>query len=661
MNWGLNIVMENELSNSCKECLEIKTYNETDYGWHNNATTIYGELSDGNYYSYVPDNESIEIYDTPITNKYIDTAYNYGTDDEKADDEWFDKFQQEHNITSKYTQKEIFNLIDKLDNRYFNKSVEESKKIEERYNIYTISEDGYNIYNSHKVDTVDTLEQAEDRVSELRAETGMGAYYEKVDEWWETNSKRLIDYVNQETPEAIADLIYDGNIDEYMNNTSKQIALDIYNQLGKEVTEKLLNNTIVEDKTVMESKSEDKQTIANYHKLLLQQLDKLQNKIANAPQYQDISGIESERDYIMDKLNQIELDNPELNTFNGKYKTENKVEDITNKQLKVVSYHLEDMGGNTMAVFGELSDGNYFSGNEEVLSIYDKDIWPLYYDDEDVTEFENNHLLKMIYLGEDVISKEDKELYYNIISQTSFFSDEDLEWLREDKLELDKLEESKTIVQLKQEIETAIDKVLEKKDFIYLPEDIRDYIVVDVKAEDDRIKIEIRAELDYDEIQQLITPLYKVIRKYDSEAYFDMEDVGIAVAYIDNKSKKITEAVEEDKDKSEEMGNKELTDIDNVIDTEKELTDGIKKEIYQYTKQQGLDIEKLRKQGIELESIADVIDKVVGNMVSKSAIEFMDKTNKDVTWDFSIENNDIQIILEYIENFKTEGELKDYE
>ena len=86
----------------------IKTYNETDYGWHNNATTIYGELLDGNWYSYVPDNESIEIYNAPITNKYIDAAYNYQTDDERADDEWFDKFQQEHNITNQYTQKEIF-------------------------------------------------------------------------------------------------------------------------------------------------------------------------------------------------------------------------------------------------------------------------------------------------------------------------------------------------------------------------------------------------------------------------------------------------------------------------------------------------------------------------------------------------------------------------
>ena len=82
----------------------------------------------------------------------------------------------------------------------------------------------------------------------------------------------------------------------------------------------------------------------------------------------------------------------------------------------------------------------------------------------------------------------------------------------------------------------------------------------------------------------------------------------------------------------------------DMIDTENELVDGIKKEIYQYTKQQGLDLEKLRKQGVELETISDTIDKVVGDMVSKSAIEFMDQTGQEINWDFEIKDNDIHIV-----------------
>lgn len=53
-----------------------------------------------------------------------------------------------------------------------------------KYNIYLLlGEDG--VYNSKFIETVDSLEQAEDRVAELRAENGCSAYYEennKLDE-----------------------------------------------------------------------------------------------------------------------------------------------------------------------------------------------------------------------------------------------------------------------------------------------------------------------------------------------------------------------------------------------------------------------------------------------------------------------------------------------
>lgn len=113
----------------------------------------------------------------------------------------------------------------------------------------------------------------------------------------------------------------------------------------------------------------------------------------------------------------------------------------TSKQT-VEHYHLEDMGGHTMAVFGKLANGNFFAGNEELISIYDEDIWPLYHDDEDVTEFEQEHLIKTICPEEDNVSKEDLEEYYSIISQTSFFDDKDLKWFKE-KLGLDNKNEVK--------------------------------------------------------------------------------------------------------------------------------------------------------------------------------------------------------------------------
>ena len=82
---------------------------------------------------------------------------------------------------------------------------------------------------------------------------------------------------------------------------------------------------------------------------------------------------------------------------------------------------------------------------------------------------------------------------------------------------------------------------------------------------------------------------------------------------------------------------------EETVDTEKELTDGIKKEIIQYAKQQGLDVEKLQKQG-QLNSVAEALDNIVGEMVSKSANEFMDATGKNIEWDFEVKDNNINVI-----------------
>lgn len=774
----------------------IKSYNETDYGWHNNATTLYGELLDGNWYSYVPDNESIEIYNAPITNKYIDTAYNYQTDDERADDEWFDKFQQEHNITNQYTQKEIFNLIDELDARYFNKSVEENKKIEERYNIYTISEDGYNIYNSHKVDTVDTLEQAEDRVSELKAETGMNAYYEKVDEWWETNSKRLIDYVNQETPEAIADLVYNGNIAEYMDNTSKQIALDIYNQLGKEVTENLLNNKIVEDKTKV-STAADKMATKNYHNMLKKELLKVQREIENAGPG-DISVLENKRDFIMNKLDNIELGNPRLIKEESKTNWKSQIKDIFKDMYEVGKpvdpddidrfvtelideEHIgsndirEEMQDYCLELLDNFNDldmveeskqpayrGKDLSDFKLMLKAFDNngrhaqrgnweigrggyDMWyEIYYNKVPVIRCINGNVevetegyedyakLTAEQYGDtyidtltegkvtttsgtydtkkyDEICNKVKQAYKDAWEGKISYSDlEDIKknsGLSNGELssiqysasrETDKKEENKSLSTLKTKLTDKVNKVLQKPEYGFDKDEIKDYIVVEVnKTNDEEIKVEVRAELDYEAFNKLIDELDPIIQAYDNNSYFDMEDTGIAVAYINNKSKKITECDDEEysdetnwaeeeaseaderfenrymnggngatftKRKTESVADnketvnpeevkeeveqdKQETGIKGDIDTEEEAKTAVKKEVYQYAKQQGLDIEKLRKQGIELSEVAELLDKVVGNMVSKSIIEYEDKTGKSVTWDYDVTNNDIDIVI----------------
>lgn len=51
---------------------------------------------------------------------------------------------------------------------------------------------------------------------------------------------------------------------------------------------------------------------------------------------------------------------------------------------------------------------------------------------------------------------------------------------------------------------------------------------------DGRIKVEVRAELDYDEFSEVIDNyLNPFIQKYDKDTYFEMEMPGIAVAFLD--------------------------------------------------------------------------------------------------------------------------------
>lgn len=253
---GEFLVKPDQLEESKQDGKLVKTFKETDYGWGNNETTYYGELNDGNYYVCLGEIDwtSMTIYDEPITKKYLD--YLYREDDEDTELEaYYNNFNKEHDVTSKYSLESKEQIEQELNVDYLGyEDLEESKdttngevnKKDEKYNVYTLSgEDG--VYNSNKVDTVDTVEQAGDRVRELQAETGNNAYYEEADEWWEQNYKRAINYVANETPEVVVGLFGYGNKEDnaawdmYMSSTSKSIALELLHYLGQEEFEKVLD------------------------------------------------------------------------------------------------------------------------------------------------------------------------------------------------------------------------------------------------------------------------------------------------------------------------------------------------------------------------------------------------------------------------------------
>lgn len=608
------------------------------------------------------------------------------------------------------------------------------------------------------------------------------AYYEKADEWWEKNGERAVKYVSNETPEAVVNLFgYSDNPDDnaawdmYVSSTAKSIALELYNFLGPEEFEKVLdeyeknlnesyvsyeepyngkkmskaqwkeiydkdidkkewsdfdswwydmtkkdklivkesaeddfrnmvmelhsyvegnpktisqelkqaisNNTLddyLKSKAAMtddeikefktkynivtskktESKETDRQLRTNYKKAMERELEKVQDAIANAGPG-DISGLEDRRDFLMDKLDQIDsdlekkeesidvtiddvkdmfnnlpdniksylenTDNVPTKEIEGtlwfditqeekeqleqfvnyidtisedvwrkwdektklnmssyannadricrnctlKLESKNIKTESKDNKVEVEHYHLEDMGGHTMAVFGSLKDGRYFAGNEEVMTLYDEDIWPQYCeDDPDTTVWEKEHTL--LSTSRYDTNKENLQLYYDIISQTSFFDEDDLVWFKEhlgldnndvaDKKNESKLVE-KTNIELQEEIEEKINNAI----YQYLIKDgyetdesakefIKDYVVVKTWYEDmtsassaeileKYLAVEVRAELDYDDLSTLSSYLDKVVQKYDASSYFDFITGGTIRAYIQIDTTKKTEDI----------------------------------------------------------------------------------------------------------------------
>lgn len=76
----------------------------------------------------------------------------------------------------------------------------------------------------------------------------------------------------------------------------------------------------------------------------------------------------------------------------------------------------------------------------------------------------------------------------------------------------------------------------EMEDMGFPVDEIPDYLFVDLEQADDHIRIEVRAEVSYEGIEDLITSIDPVIQEYDKDAYFEPVEPGIAEAYIYNLS-----------------------------------------------------------------------------------------------------------------------------
>lgn len=88
--------------------------------------------------------------------------------------------------------------------------------------------------------------------------------------------------------------------------------------------------------------------------------------------------------------------------------------------------------------------------------------------------------------------------------------------------------------QLRDDLIQKLIDVMSGPNFGFPRTDVLDYSRVDIGFDDDenRIEIEVGAEVDYDGLMQIAQDLDPIIQSYDKFAYFDAEDAGLLIAFI---------------------------------------------------------------------------------------------------------------------------------
>lgn len=88
--------------------------------------------------------------------------------------------------------------------------------------------------------------------------------------------------------------------------------------------------------------------------------------------------------------------------------------------------------------------------------------------------------------------------------------------------------------QLRDDLIQKLVDVMSSPNFGFSRNEAIDYSRVDIRFDDDenRIEVEVGAEVDYDGLMQIAQELDPIIQSYDKVAYFDAEDAGLLIAFI---------------------------------------------------------------------------------------------------------------------------------
>lgn len=88
------------------------------------------------------------------------------------------------------------------------------------------------------------------------------------------------------------------------------------------------------------------------------------------------------------------------------------------------------------------------------------------------------------------------------------------------------------IQKIKSELKNKLYKIATSEEFGFDEDEVDDYFYVNVKDLGDAIKVEVRAEVDYEGLEYLMNELNPIVYKYDKNSYFEPVTSGIIEAYI---------------------------------------------------------------------------------------------------------------------------------
>ena len=89
---------------------------------------------------------------------------------------------------------------------------------------------------------------------------------------------------------------------------------------------------------------------------------------------------------------------------------------------------------------------------------------------------------------------------------------------------------------LKKDLKSKIREVAISEEFGFDVSEIDNYFYLDIEELDNgRIRVEVRAEVDYEGLEYLANELDPIIQKYDKNSYFEPVEPGIAEAYLYDK------------------------------------------------------------------------------------------------------------------------------